>query len=120
MTSRIPLLVSAAALVPSLALGLGIRIADQNPYAIARGNAFTATADNPSAIYYNPAGITQLQGHNVSLGLYAVSANTKYTGGGVTTRTDTSLQPVPQIYYVFSPENSALSYGLGIYAPYGL
>src|SRR5215210_5345061 len=68
MTSRIPLLVSAAALVPSLALGLGIRIADQNPYATARGNAFTATADNPSAIYYNPAGISQLYAPKLSLG----------------------------------------------------
>lgn len=43
-----------------MSLGLGIRIADQDARATARGNAFAATADNPSAIYYNPAGITQL------------------------------------------------------------
>ena len=34
-------------------LGLGIRIADQDPKATARGNAFAATADRPSAVYYN-------------------------------------------------------------------
>ena len=45
---------------PSLSFGLGIRISDQDAAATARGNAFAATADNPSAIYYNPAGITQL------------------------------------------------------------
>jgi long-chain fatty acid transport protein len=42
--------------------GLGFRIADQNAEATARGNAFTATADNPSAVFYNPAGITELSG----------------------------------------------------------
>ncbi|MHB8523020.1 MAG: hypothetical protein ACYDH9_20000 [Limisphaerales bacterium] len=52
----------SAALMPMTAYGLGIRIADQDAEATARGNAFAATADNPSAIYYNPAGITQLDG----------------------------------------------------------
>src|SRR5688500_2103805 len=46
--------------LPASAFALGIRIADQDARATARGNAFTATADNTSAIYYNPAGITQL------------------------------------------------------------
>jgi long-chain fatty acid transport protein len=54
------LLAGACALLPSTAFSLGIRIADQDARGTARGNAFAATADNPSAIYYNPAGITQL------------------------------------------------------------
>jgi long-chain fatty acid transport protein len=41
----------------------GFRLADQDAFATARGEAFVATADNPSAIYYNPAGITQLEGN---------------------------------------------------------
>ena len=48
--------------------GLGFRIPNQDAEATARGNAFVATANNPSALYYNPAGITQLQGHNVQAG----------------------------------------------------
>lgn len=36
----------------------GFRLADQDAFATARGEAFVATADNPSAVYYNPAGIT--------------------------------------------------------------
>jgi long-chain fatty acid transport protein len=54
------LLLAGALALPSASLALGIRIADQDARATARGNAFAATADNPSAIYYNPAGITQL------------------------------------------------------------
>ena len=61
------------------AVAVGLRLPNQDPEAIARGNAFAATADNLSAIYYNPAGITQLEGDQVRAGLYLISANTKYT-----------------------------------------
>jgi long-chain fatty acid transport protein len=100
---------------------VGLRDPNQDPEGIARGNAFVATADNPSAIYYNPAGITQLQGNNLRAGVYVISANTDYrsTSGG-TAHTDASLQPVPQLYYVYAPTNFPLAFGLGIYTPYGL
>ena len=60
MKSSNSLLAAAAALVLSTApaFSLGIRIGGQNAEATARGDAFTATADNPSAVDYNPAGIT--------------------------------------------------------------
>ncbi|MBA4149596.1 MAG: outer membrane protein transport protein [Verrucomicrobia bacterium] len=100
---------------------VAFRLPNQDPEAIARGNAFAATADNPSAIYYNPAGITQLDGHHFTLGLYLVSAGTEFeSSSGLKARTDTTFQPVPQLYYVYSPEESRFSYGLGVYAPYGL
>ncbi|MFZ1074055.1 MAG: outer membrane protein transport protein, partial [Verrucomicrobiia bacterium] len=100
---------------------VGFRLPHQDPEAIARGDAFAATADNPSAIYYNPAGITQLEGDNIRVGLYAISADTKFTSpSGATAKTDSSLQPVPQLYYVHSFTNLPISIGLGIYAPYGL
>jgi long-chain fatty acid transport protein len=100
---------------------VGYRLPTQDPEAMARGNAFAATADNPSAIYYNPAGITQLEGQTISAGMYLVSAHTEYTSpSGATAETDDKFQPVPQIYYVFSPKDSRLSFGLGVYAPYGL
>ena len=44
----------------------GFGLPDQDAFATARGEAFVATADNPSAIYYNPAGITQLAGQQFS------------------------------------------------------
>jgi len=39
----------------------GFRLPDQDAFATAGGEAFAATADNASAIYYNPAGISQLK-----------------------------------------------------------
>jgi long-chain fatty acid transport protein len=100
---------------------VGYRLPNQDPEGIARGNAFVATADNPSAIYYNPAGITQLEGNDLSVGVYVISTDVSFQGaGGGSASTDTAVQFVPQIYYVHSPANSDFSFGLGIYAPYGL
>ncbi|MGJ8697825.1 MAG: OmpP1/FadL family transporter [Verrucomicrobiaceae bacterium] len=99
---------------------VGFRLPNQDPEAIARGNAFTATADNPSALYYNPAGITQLEGQHLSIGVYAISAGAEFTSPLGTAATDTSFQFAPQIYYVNSPEDSPFSYGVGVFAPYGL
>jgi long-chain fatty acid transport protein len=113
-------LVFGAAL-PGKLDAVGFRLPNQDPEAIARGNAFTATADNPSAIYYNPAGITQIEGLNVRVGIYAISADTEFKSpSGATAETDSSFQPVPQIYIVNSFTNIPISVGLGIYAPYGL
>lgn len=115
------LVAGLAALAPSLSRGVGFRLPNQDPESIARGNAFVATADNPSAIYYNPAGITQLEGHNFHVGLYLISADTEYTSlTGAKANTKTDFQAVPQLHYVFSPKASPFSFGLGVYAPYGL
>jgi long-chain fatty acid transport protein len=45
-------------LLPSHIGANGFRLADQDAFAAARGEAFVATANNPSAVYYNPGGIT--------------------------------------------------------------
>lgn len=100
---------------------VGFRLPNQDPDAIARGNAFVATADNPSAVYYNPAGITQLEGYLLRVGVYNITTGIDFTAAdGRTARADSSFQSVPQIYFTASPENSKWSYGVGVYAPYGL
>src|SRR5208282_6162392 len=81
---------SLCLMVPDRLGAVGFRLPNQDPEAIARGNAFAATADNPSAIYYNPAGITQLEGDNIRVGIYVISADTKFTSpSGATAKTDT-------------------------------
>src|SRR3982074_3144516 len=103
-----------AMLAPLESRAVGFRLPNQDPEGIARGNAFVATADNPSAIYYNPAGITQLEGQQVRAGLYLISADTEYTSAtGAKAETDATFQPVPQLYYVISLKNSPISLGLG-------
>jgi len=106
---------------PLGALGLGFRIPNQDAEATGRGNAFVATADNPSAIYYNPAGITQLEGQNAQFGMHASSVNSEYEApNGRHSKTIFEIQPVPQFYYTYSWPKKPWSFGLGMYAPYGL
>lgn len=101
---------------------IGFQIPNQDAAAIARGNAFAATADNPSAIYYNPAGINQIQGTEVEVGVLnylGLNVHHESTSG---TSTDTKFEviPVPQVYAVMSPTNMPVAFGVGLYAPFGL
>jgi long-chain fatty acid transport protein len=103
----------------------GFRLASQDGFASARGEAFVATADNASAIYYNPAGITQLDGNNVRGGIYGIYLNQTFkpTNGapnaGNTYHNSDDLAAVPQVFYVYTPKGSPASLGFGLYAPYG-
>ncbi len=114
-------LAAIAACAPVTAFALGLRIPDQDPHAIARGNAFVATADNPSAVFYNPAGITQGEGHQASAGLFTVTMNSQRTApNGAKIDTEDAVHAVPEFYYTYSTTNFPVAAGLGVYMPYGL
>lgn len=113
----------AAALLGSGAtvLANGFRLASQDAEATARGEAFVATADNPSAVYYNPAGLTQLQGHNARVGVYGLSFTSSFESpSDKSYDTKEAVHPVPQFFYSYTPEKLPLSFGLGVYSPFGL
>lgn len=98
----------------------GFSLPDQDAFATGRGEAFVATANNPSAIYYNPAGIAQLQGDNLRLGVYGIYLSPSYhAAGGGTDHSAYNLAAVPQLFYVHSLQKLPLSFGLGVYFPYG-
>src|SRR5213596_3488587 len=118
MRLRHPVLLLLPLLGPAQVFGLGIRIADQDPFATARGNAFAATANNPSAIYYNPAGITQLEGNNFRLGTYGIYIDTDYDSPPgsrphVRIDNDEEIQALPQFYYTYRHEKCPITLGLG-------
>src|SRR5436190_6327418 len=102
--------------------GTGFRIPDQDAFATARGEAFTATADNPSAIYYNPAGLTQLEGQNVRGGIYGLYYNPQYTSPSTDQHFDgrDAWFAIPQIFYSYNFESMPMALGIGVYSPYGL
>ncbi len=123
-TGALKTLIPALALLacPAPLFALGFLVPNQDAAAIARGNAFAATADNPSAIYYNPAGISQLPGFNAQIGdLNYIGIDVTYDGpSGSHTETKFENITVPQIYLTYSPTNVPLTFGLGVYAPFGL
>src|SRR5947208_15883797 len=91
---------------PAHVWALGVRIPNQDAEATARGNAFVATADNPSALYYNPAGITQIQGSEAQLGFHVIHVSSHFEGdAGTSSDLKFEVQSVPQFYYVLSPKD---------------
>jgi long-chain fatty acid transport protein len=110
---------------PMPLLANGMRLVSQDGFASARGEAFVATADNPSAIYYNPAGITQLEGFHLRGTLYGLYFDPTFspTNGaandGRTYDIETKLAAAASSFCTYSPSNLPASFGLGIYAPYG-
>ena len=103
----------------------GFGLPDQDAFATARGEAFVATADNASAIYYNPAGITQLTNSNFRGGVYGVYFQPSYTppnsapNHGHTYDSSDNFAAIPQFFFTYRTKNSPFSFGLGVYAPYG-
>lgn len=103
---------------------LGFLIPNQDAEATARGNAFTATADTPAAIFYNPAGITQIEGTSAQFGLHTIGINSFYSSKPPApashAESEFSLQPVPQFYATHQLKDTPFTLGIGMYAPYGL
>ncbi|MGA8754502.1 OmpP1/FadL family transporter [Candidatus Deferrimicrobium sp.] len=107
----------------------GFRLPEQGAKAMGMGFAFTAQADDPSAIYFNPAGLTQLQGQNVMVGVTYVRLNGgEFTGTtpvdnvfASKSETQKSLDLfIPNAYYTKTTSDGYLAYGVGIFAPFGL
>lgn len=111
-------------LAPLGLLGNGMRLASQDGFATGRGEAFVATADNASAVYYNPAGIGQLEGLDIRAGIYGIYLDPTFTPppprNTNTFHIDDQLAAVPQVFAAYTRDESPLSFGFGVYAPYGL
>ena len=88
--------------------------------ALAQGNAFVARADDASAIYFNPAGLTQLQRPQLSLGASFVLPSVEYHGNGVSEDMDTKINTIPNMYFASPIIENKLAAGIGINVPYGL
>ncbi|BCA55735.1 putative long-chain fatty acid outer membrane transporter [Nitrospira sp. KM1] len=116
---------------PHPASGQALRFQPQSASAAGQGNAFSAQADDPSAIHYNPAGLTQVEGMQAMFGTVLLGGSVKYNSpGGVDTRGDFGGSVVfpPPSHTYFSANLgslgaktlSAFTVGLGLTSPYGL
>ncbi|MGH7230453.1 MAG: OmpP1/FadL family transporter [Nitrospiraceae bacterium] len=116
---------------PSVSRGEAFRILDQGAAASGQGNAFAAQADDPSAIFYNPAGMTQLRGLQFYAGTLLVGGHYDYTspnGGLFRGNVDGSIAfPPPINFYLTANFEKTklgalrnLTVGIGVNSPFGL
>ena len=114
---------------PQNTLADGFRNPFHDAAAIAQGNAFAAQADNASAVFYNPAGMTQLPGLQTAGGIQFVSINTTFTGSAGASVSNSSptvgLPPPGQFFLTANLKDLGisalgnLSIGLGVLNLYG-
>lgn len=81
------------------------------------GDAFTAVADDPSAVFYNPAGLTQIDGEELQLNSFLIIPKSSYTNS-TNNSESTNYQIAPGGSAFYSKQLSQRAYfGLGFYAP---
>lgn len=108
----------------------GFRIYDQSASTTGQSAAFAAQADDPSAIYYNPAGMTQLPGTQFSFGTLLIGGQTSFTSpSGATAHGDfggSIAFPPPSNFYATVNFRDAgyqalrdLSAGVTVLSPFG-
>lgn len=99
----------------------GFLIYEHGAAATARGSAVVATIGDPSAIFYNPAGMGKLEGTNFYQGGALIVARSDFDSNDprIDQHTQMHLPWLPTIFLTHRliPD---LSIGGGIYAPFGL
>ncbi len=112
------------------AFGEGFRILDQSAAATAQGGAFAAQADDPSAVHFNPAAMTNLPGLQTTIGTLLVNGQIDFTpttgapvegdfGGTVANPPPSSLFVTARFANPGLASLDAVALGLGVYAPFG-
>ncbi len=92
----------------------------QGATATGMGGAFAAKADDPTAIFYNPAGITQIEGTQLSLGVTSVAPSTTLEDPWKNEwQTESDTFWLPNVYLTHQL-NDSWHLGLGVFSPYGL
>ena len=121
---------STCMIVPALASAAGYGINEQSASATGAANAgAAANPENATILYFNPAGMTKLDGDQISFGATALDIGADYSARA-TTAVGTPVQGtddedfvpmayVPNFYYTHKM-NDTVSYGVGVFAPFGL
>jgi long-chain fatty acid transport protein len=117
-------------LCPSLGHAQALRFQPQGAVAAGQGNAFAAQADDASAIHYNPAGLSQVDGVQVITGTTLLGGSVKFNSPtGTDSRGDfggSVALPPPSYSYVSAnlgalgwDSLSKVTVGLGLTSPFG-
>jgi len=95
----------------------GSRLPNQDALAVARGYAYVATADNPSAVYYNPSGLA-LQPAGEVAGTFLIAPSDSYQGAGAKVDENGGTFVLPHLFAAVPI--GGFSLGVGIFEPFGL
>ncbi|TFG86956.1 MAG: hypothetical protein E4H17_03745, partial [Gemmatimonadales bacterium] len=114
-----------AVLLPTLAHAAGYSIYEQGAAALGMAGAATASVNDASAVFFNPAAMTRLDGTRFYVGASALQPVTKFTGQDPYPGSAGSADMVRQTFYpptVYATHSWAKRWaaGIGINSPFGL
>jgi long-chain fatty acid transport protein len=111
----------AVCLAPGLAdsaAASGFSLFQHGGRAMGQAGAFTARAPEPSAVTYNPAAITRLEGFQAQAGLDFNHSRDDYDSPTGSFAAKHIIQFPPSLYATWTPEESSWSFGLGFDTPF--
>jgi long-chain fatty acid transport protein len=123
---RLTLLTFVVCLAAASAFGSGFSIFEQGAKATGMAGAFVATADDGSAIFYNPAGLAQQREMKVLAGATFITFSNEFRGdpeSEVTSGTWGQYNPhtfIPPNLYASMPVGANLTVGVGVFSSWGL
>ncbi len=115
-------LAAALAVAPTAAYAGGFSLQDHDAKALGLSNAFVATADNPSAIFYNPSGMHVLDGMQGSANVVVIAPILDYDadpgeGEDAEGRMDPAV--IPALFGTVQL-GDYFHFGMGSFTPFGL
>lgn len=115
----------AAMLLPTLTHAAGYSIYEQGAAALGMAGAVTASVNDASAVFFNPAAMTRLEGTRIYVGASALQPVTKFTGQDPYPGAAGSADMVRQTFYpptIYATHSWAQRYavGIGFNSPFGL
>ena len=99
----------------------GYRVALQGQKALGMGHTGVAMTDSSEVLFFNPAGMVALEKDtDMSAGVTLIDSVIKYQNHAANTsaETDNSIG-TPVNFYITQRHDEKLSYGIGLYTPYG-
>jgi long-chain fatty acid transport protein len=98
----------------------GFAIAEQSARGVGLANAITAGVEDPSAVYINPAALTEVPGNQLMGGTSYINTISSVKNGGRKSRNIHDDSFVPSLFANYHIPNSDFAVGIGGYAPFGL
>lgn len=122
MKKHVYIILMILGVFPGIILAGGFQLNEHGAKPMGLGGAFTAIVNDASAVYWNGAGLSYLEGTNLLLGAAIIGPSTSFRG--VSPAIDKSSMKsqtfVPPHFFASHKISDAFSVGLGASVPFGL
>ena len=105
--------------VPAITIAGGFQLNLQGLKAVAMGGAFSGVASDATTVFFNPAGMSNLNHHNVTVGFNLVDASVSIQTPEVANTDQTSGKGTPIHLYYVGQVNDKLSLGFLVNNQFG-